>query len=721
MAEAHQSRLQGRIMRITFHNPENAYTVAKVQAPGQPGLITVVGRMPGVAEGQEVVVSGRQVLHPKFGVQIEAESVETRQPNDVEGVKRYLASGLVKGVGPKLAAAIVETLGMDSLEIILEKPQDLARVPGIGPKRAKSITQAVRDHGELREIMVFLQGHGVPASTALRIWRQYGAGTLGILRSEPHRLATDVRGIGFATADRIAQQIGLARDHPARLAAGLLYTLSQAREEGHTFLPYEDLMNQAAEALRVERGLLGPALAQLLGERRVVLEEEPEPRAVYLTGLYVVESRAAEGLARLGALPGLLEPERADKAVEWVASRLKVSPSPEQGRALAKIMGAGLSVLTGGPGTGKTTLVRALITIARRMEKFVLLAAPTGRAAKRLAESTGLAASTLHRLLEYSPKENLFLRNAQRPLEADLVVVDESSMLDTWLCANLVDALGPETRLLLVGDADQLPSVGSGLVLRQVMASGAAAVAELREIFRQDEAGLIVTNAHRILRGQMPILPERGEAADFFFLEEPDPDKAAELVRRVVVERLPARFKLDPVRDVQVLAPMHRGPLGCQNLNRILRQALNPSALISGQGPEKFSPGDKVMQVRNNYDLEAFNGDVGSVTSCGDEGCQVMLGERAVLYAPTDLDDLTLAYAVTVHKSQGSEYPAVVIALGQEHYVMLNRPLLYTAVTRGKRVVVIVGHRAALARAVAEARAVRRFARLDEKIKGLAG
>jgi exodeoxyribonuclease V alpha subunit len=730
MNNPHQTSLQGRVMRITYHNPENGYTVAKVQAPGQPGLVTVVGRMPGVAEGQEVLVSGRQVLHPKFGVQLEAETVETRQPNDLEGVKRYLASGLIKGVGPKLAEAIVGGLGEGALEVILDKPEALAKVPGIGPKRAKSIAQAVRDHGELRDIMVFLQGHGVPASTALRIWRQYGAGTLSILRTEPHRLASDVRGIGFATADKIAHQIGLAHDHPARLAAGLLYTLSQAREEGHAFLPYEDLLNHAAEALRVERGLLGPALAGLLAERRVVLEEQPEPRAVYLTGLHVLESRAAAGLARLAGGPGLLTGERAAKAVDWVAGRLKVSPSAEQGKALVKILGAGLAVLTGGPGTGKTTLVRALITICQRMEKSVLLAAPTGRAAKRLHETTGLNAATLHRLLEYSPKENRFLRSAERPLEADLVVVDESSMLDTWLCAHLVEALGPDTRLMLVGDADQLPSVGAGLVLRQVMASGAATVAALKEIFRQDEAGLIVTNAHRILRGQMPILRERGEAADFFFLEEPDPDKAADLVRRVVVERLPARFKLDPVRDVQVLAPMHRGPLGCQNLNRILRQALNPlTGGAGGQGgqggagfgAERLQPGDKVMQVRNNYDLDAFNGDLGTVLSCGDEGCQVALGERAVIYAPTDLDDLTLAYAVTVHKSQGSEYPAVVIALGQEHYVMLNRPLLYTAVTRGKKVVVIVGHRAALARAVAEARAVQRYARLDEKIREAAG
>ncbi|MFH1035397.1 MAG: ATP-dependent RecD-like DNA helicase [Pseudomonadota bacterium] len=707
---------EGRVERITFANPENGYTVAKVQFPGLPGLTTVVGRMVGITEGQQVKVRGRQVLHPKFGMQIEAEEVEGLAPSDAEGVRRYLSSGLIKGVGPKLAEALVNTLGPEAIEIILHQPQALSRVPGIGRKKAAAITQAVVSHGQLREVMVFLQTHGVPASTALRIWREYGDGTLGILHNEPHRLAADVRGIGFATADAIAQRIGIAHDHPTRLTAGLLYTLGQAVEEGHCFLPYEELMESAARNLRLERGLLGPAFARLLNERRLVLEDGPEGQAVYLTGMQVLEERAAASLAELSKRAGMLPPERAAKAVSWVVDQLKVRPSPGQGQALQALLTAGVGVLTGGPGTGKTTLVRALITIARRMDLSVLLAAPTGRAAKRLSEAGGLPASTIHRLLEYSPKENRFLRNASKPLEADLLVVDESSMLDLWLAAHLLEAVGPGTRLILVGDANQLPSVGAGLVFRQIMDSGVVSVAVLNEIFRQDEAGLIVANAHRILKGQMPILPQPGQEADFFFVMEPDPARAAELVRRLVVERLPARFGLDPVEDIQVLSPMHRGSLGCANLNRLLRESLNPAGARAGG---QFARGDKVMQVRNNYDLDAFNGDLGSIASRDDEGCRVRLGERVVDYALPDLEDLTLAYAVTVHKSQGSEYPAVVVALGQEHYIMLNRPLLYTAVTRGKQVVVLVGHPGALARAVEQDQPVRRHARLDTRLRAL--
>ncbi|CAO0821235.1 exodeoxyribonuclease V alpha subunit [Desulfarculales bacterium] len=709
--------LEGRVERITFANPENGYTVAKMHFPGQPGLTTVVGRMVGITEGQQVKMYGRQVLHPKFGMQIEAEEVEGLAPSDAEGVRRYLASGLIKGVGPKLAEALVNSLGPEAIEVIMHQPQILAQVPGIGPKKAAAIAQAVVSHGQLREVMIFLQTYGVAASTALRIWREYGAGTLGILQNEPHRLAVDVRGIGFATADTIAQRIGIAHDHPTRLQAGLLYTLGQAVKEGHCFLPYEELMESAARNLRVERGLLGPAFARLHNERHLVLEDMPGGQAVYFTGMQVLEQRAASALSYLARGTGLLSPERAAKAVAWVASQLKVRPSPGQAQALETLLGTGVGVLTGGPGTGKTTLVRALITIARRMEQRVLLAAPTGRAAKRLSEAGGLPASTIHRLLEYSPKENRFVRCAGKPLEADLLVVDESSMLDLWLAAHLLEAVGPGTRLILVGDTNQLPSVGAGLVFRQIMDSGVVAVAVLNEIFRQDEAGLIVANAHRILGGQMPVLPPAGNEADFFFLMEPDPGCAAELVRRLVVELLPARFGLDPVEDIQVLSPMHRGTLGCANLNRLLRGALNAGGAGAG---DQFIKGDKVMQVRNNYDLDAFNGDLGLIAAAQEDGCRVRLGERLVDYSLADLDDLTLAYAVTVHKSQGSEYPAVVVVLGQEHYIMLNRPLLYTAVTRGKIVVVLVGHPAALARAVEHDQPVRRYARLGERLRALA-
>lgn len=721
MAQASQSKpqttLSGRVKRITFQNPENGYTVAKLQPDGGGAEIAVVGRLPGVVEGQELSVSGRQVLHPKFGVQIEVESYEVRQPSDDEGVQRYLASGLIKGVGPKLAQALVDTLGPDAIEIILDQPQRLAEVPGIGKKRAKLISEAVRSHGELRELMVFLQGHGIAASTALRIHRRYGAGSLGVVRDNPHQLAADIHGIGFATADAIAAKLGIARDHPGRLMAGLEYILGAARDEGHVYLPYDELMESAAQLLEVERGLLGPAFARLHTEQRITLDEDGDLKAVYLTPMYILERRAAAGLARVNKYKGILSPERAAKAADWVAGQLAVAPSAAQAKALEILLTSGLAVLTGGPGTGKTTLVRALITIARRMGLEVALAAPTGRAAKRLNESTGLPAATIHRLLEYAPKENAFQRCEDRPLQADLVVVDETSMVDTWLAAHLVEAVGAGTRLILVGDADQLPSVGAGLVLRQIIESGVVPVAALKEIFRQDSAGLIVRNAHRILSGRMPQLPQPGQEADFFFIEESDPIKAADVVKRLVCDRLPARFGLDPVRDVQVLAPMHRGALGCQNLNQLMRAELNPRA----GGSPALAGGDKVMQIRNNYDLEAFNGDLGMVSSTNEDGAivnmGVAMGERSVAYSLPDMDDLTLAYAVTIHKSQGSEYPAVVIALGMEHYIMLNRPLLYTAVTRGQKVVVIVGHPGALKRAVERNEPTKRYARLDKRMK----
>ncbi|MCF8031561.1 MAG: ATP-dependent RecD-like DNA helicase [Desulfarculaceae bacterium] len=705
---------QGRVKRITFANPDNGYTVAKVEGSGSLGLTTLVGRMPGLTEGQEVEVKGKESVHPKFGPQIEVEECKIKQPSDAEGVERYLASGLIKGVGPVLAKAMVETLGPLAVDIILESPKRLAEVPGVGPKRAQAIAEAVAAHGALREVMVFLQGHGIAAGTALRIFRRYGAGALDVVQTRPHRLAADIRGIGFTTADAIAAKLGIAHDHPERLQAGLLWILGQARDEGHVYLPYEELIERTAEQLKVDRELLGPAFARLHEMQEIVAENLPGGgRAVYLKGLQVMEDLAARELARIAGQEGLLSPRRAAKAVAWASGQLSVQPSPRQAKALEGLLTAGLGVLTGGPGTGKTTLVKAVIKVARRMGLYVALAAPTGRAAKRLSQASNMEASTLHRLLEYSPKENRFLRGPERPLEHGLIVVDESSMIDIWLGAHLASAVGPTSRLLLVGDADQLPPVGPGLFFRQIMDSGAAHVARLTEIFRQDESGLIVANAHRILHGKMPRLPSREGEGDFFFIEQKEPARAAEIIRELVASRLPARFGLDPHQDIQVLAPMHKGNLGCAHLNSLLRAALNPAA----GGRPGLAVGDRVMQVRNNYDLEVFNGDLGLVKSEDDEGLNVAMDRGLVSYAPADLEDLTLAYAITVHKSQGSEYPCVVVALANEHYILLNRPLLYTAVTRGKGLVVIVGQRSALKRAVEHAQPIRRYAALDGKIR----
>jgi len=707
-----QVTITGQVKRVSFSNPDTGYTVAKLEVDGQ-GPVTVVGKLPGVAEGQNLELTGREVLHPKFGHQVEIDSFQLSQPSDEQGIRRYLASGMIPGLGPKLAERVVDHLGCDAVEAILGDPSCLRQVPGIGAKRSKSITQALREQGELRELMVFLQSHDVGAGLALRIFRQYGAGALDLVRREPHRLAADVRGIGFATADRIAAKLGISHDDPSRIRAGLEHVLDRALGEGHVFLPYDELVEKATGLLDVERGLLGPAFARLHNDGRIVLEDDALGRPVYLAPMHALESRAAQGFARLGRGKGLLPTQRADKACQWVAGRLGFAPSSEQTKALHRLLTAGLGVLTGGPGTGKTTLVQALITIARRMDVPLALAAPTGRAAKRLAESTGMEASTIHRLLEYSPKEGGFLRNTARPLEAKLVVIDESSMLDTWLAAHLVEATAPGCRLILVGDANQLPSVGPGLVLQQVMASPASAVAQLTQIFRQDSAGLIVANAHRVLAGEMPQAPPTGQEADFYLISQQDPEKAAALVRDLVCRRLPERFGLDPASDIQVLTPMHRGSLGTRRINQMIRQELNPAA----GGSPQLAPGDKVMQSRNNYDLEVFNGDLGLVRERREGGLGVEMGGRMVGFGLADLEQLALAYAVSVHKSQGSEFPAVVIALGSEHYVMLNRPLIYTALTRGQRLVVVVGHPAALKRAVENAEPIMRHARLDERIK----
>lgn len=709
MADTNITDLQGRVERLTFHNPENGYTVAQVVGPD--GQFTAVGKMPGVVEGSDVVLRGKMVIHPKFGPQVEVESFEQRPPSGKAGIRRYLASGLVKGVGPKLAETLVDFLGEEALDIIMQEPEQLKKIPGIGKKRAASIAEAVRSHGVLREVMVFLQGHGVPGSTALRIFKRYGSATLDIMQREPHRLASDMRGIGFATADKIAGQLGIADDDPTRISAGLLHTLQKGADSGHVYLPYDELIAQASQLLSLERDFMGPPFTSLHTQGRIKVEEEAPGRPVYPMPLYVLEKRAAAALGGLAASPGVLPLKRAAKAVSWVGGELQVRPSPAQQEALRKLLTSGLTVLTGGPGTGKTTLIRALITIAQKMKLEVALAAPTGRAAKRLQETSGHSAKTLHRMLEYSPKENRFLRGAEKPLTADLVVVDESSMLDIWLCAHLAEAVAGGSKLVLVGDADQLPSVGPGLVLRQLIDSKVVPVAALTEIFRQNSAGLIVHNAHRVLHGRMPELPPPGQAQDFFFIDEPDSIKAARRVLEVVTEHLPQKYGLDPISDIQVLAPMHRGNLGCENLNRLLRGALNP------RGSAGLAPGDKVMQVRNNYDLDVFNGDVGQVFDAGPEGCTVQFGDRQVVYSLPESDDLVLAYAITIHKSQGSEYPAVVIALAGEHFIMLNRPLIYTAMTRGKGLVVLVGQRQAVKKAVFNSEPIRRYAMLDERLK----
>ncbi|MDR1396785.1 MAG: ATP-dependent RecD-like DNA helicase [Desulfarculales bacterium] len=685
--------LQGKISRIIYQNQENGYTVARLETSKKQYIIT--GLLPDIRVGQILEASARQIEHPKFGLQWEIKQYKVILPQNHDGIEGYLSSGLIRGIGKHMARRIVTLLGTNTLDIIQNQPELLLSVPGIGKKTAARITEAVRSHGELREFMVFLQEHGVSVGTSLRVWRHYGPGSLKILKTEPHRLAQDIHGIGFLTADRIARQIGLASTHPSRIQAGLWHVLLQSQEEGNTFFPRRLLIEDSAKLLEVEKPAILDGLEEMLRNKILAQEYDHPDEPVYQPAIQFMEDKIAKNIFNIRLLPGILDRKRISKAVAWSSKKLDLKLSASQSQALSDLLGAGLGVLSGGPGTGKTTLVRAIIAISEYIGLNFALAAPTGRAAKRLGESCGFEASTLHRLLEY--KNGRFLRNRKRPLPVDLVIIDESSMLDTWLMYHLSDALAPDTRLLLVGDVAQLPSIGPGMILQQIIDSGAAVVAFLREIFRQKEAGLIVNNAHRVLHGQMPEITNCKDS-DFFFFHNSDPTQAAQFLVELVAKRLPKAMEIDPNEDIQVLAPMRKGILGCTNLNILLRRAINPSP--STEDVSVLQKGDKVIQMRNNYDLEVFNGDIGFVQDKHDDHWLIKMGDKILRYDQYQIADLDLAYAITIHKSQGSEYPIVVVVMAQEHYILLNRSLLYTALTRGRKMVILTGHPLAVKKAV---------------------
>ncbi len=747
--------IEGIIERITFHSEEDGYTVARLQEDGRAGPITVVGSLASVHAGARVRLTGTWASHPKYGRQFKAEQCQEVLPATIQGLEKYLGSGLIKGIGPVTAKAIVRHFGLRTLAIIDETPDRLIEVPGIGPQRVRAIKAAWEAQRHIKEIMVFLQSHGVSTSLAAKIYKQYGDEAVAVVRADPYRLARDIYGIGFLTADRIAQQVGIAPDAPQRIAAGVAYVLSQQSDEGHVYTPREDLVREAASLLGVDAALVEQAIDRLHAEEQVRQETVTyevredagrtlrEEKAVYLRPFYYGEVGAANRLltllhverSRLAAF----QAERMDwdRAFAWLAGRGTLELSPEQRDAVRTALTHKVTVLTGGPGTGKTTTVRAVLELVEARKLKAVLAAPTGRAAKRLSEAAGRPAQTIHRLLEFSPQEgNRFKRNEDHPLDADLVIVDEASMLDLLLTNHLLKAIHPESHLLLVGDVDQLPSVGAGNVLGDVIASGQAATVRLTTIFRQDPRSLIVSNAHRINQGQMPEF--RKDALDFFLFAEDDPERAADLVVDIVQNRIPRKFGLDPVDDVQVLSPMYRGAVGVANLNARLQEALNPASPPAGKaewragprplseeqgartGGRVFRVGDKVMQIRNNYDRDVFNGDIGRLTAIDleDQTLTVTIDGRPVEYDVTDLDELVLAYACSIHKAQGSEYPAVVVPVLTQHYVMLARNLLYTAVTRAKRLVVLVGTKKAIAIAVRNDRPAQRHTALDARLRG---
>ena len=770
--------LAGSIERVTFHSAESGFCVLRIKARGHRELVTVVGHAAEISAGEWVTVSGQWVNSREHGQQFKASFLRASAPTTAEGIEKYLGSGMIRGIGPVYASKLVAAFGAEVFELIEQAPERLREVPGIGKVRAGRIAQAWADQKVVREIMVFLHSHGVGTARAVRIFKTYGNDAVQVMAENPYRLARDIRGIGFRTADAIAARLGIEATAMIRLRAGINYALLEASGEGHCGLPSAELLKLAGELLAVERPAapaslqpdsaaggvqaqrqrgaaagsasnspadsavpisripLEPAVIQAaldleLSEGSVVADTLTGEPAIFLANLYRDERRIAEALQQLvqGAAPwGTIDTA---KAIAWVEQRLGLELAASQKAAVEQSLASKVLVITGGPGVGKTTLINAILRILAAKKLRIQLCAPTGRAAKRMAETTGLEAKTIHRLLEFDPAAYGFRRGAELPLDCDLLVVDETSMVDVPLMASLLAAIPPEAALLLVGDVDQLPSVGPGQVLADVIGSGAVPVARLTEVFRQAASSRIITTAHAINAGQIPDLRHSadGSSSDFYFLPAETPEQAVNLILKVVGERIPARFGFDPIGQVQVLCPMARGGCGSRSLNIELQKLLNPDPVEQVERfGWRFAPGDKVMQIANDYEKEVFNGDVGTIHSIDADNSELSVlfptseaggqaagaGSRVVIYGWGELDHLVPAYACTIHKSQGSEYPAVVIPLLTQHYAMLQRNLVYTGLTRGKQLVVLVGQKKALAMAVKNHLGRRRYTKLAE-------
>ncbi|MBN1312442.1 MAG: ATP-dependent RecD-like DNA helicase [Anaerolineae bacterium] len=728
---------EGTVERITYASEETGYIVARIM-PDKPlglwdsmssdGLVTVVGTLPDLTPGESVQFEGRWRSHAQYGRQFRAENVQRIRPATIEGIQRYLGSGLIKGIGPKTAARIIEAFGLETLDILDDNPRRLYEVDGIGPHRVRLITTAWAEQKEIKQVMLFLQGHGVTTSLAVKIYKTYGNDSIRQVEQDPYRLARDIYGIGFKTADKIAQALGLPTNHPRRLEAGVVYALNQAIDDGHVYLPEMELADAAAELLEVTDEDVIPAIERAAEEEMVRLEtvqgDDAPLQAVYLPMYYHSEAGVARCVRRMIATPRshleTIQMQNQSALVADAAAEANVALSEQQQAAVLSALTHKVSILTGGPGTGKTTTLRTLICALGAHQHSFMLASPTGRAAKRLSEATGQPARTIHRMLGFSPARG-FLHNEDNPLPADIVIVDEASMLDELLAYSLVRAIDPRSHLLLVGDVDQLPSVGAGDVLRDLIASGEVPTIRLDVIFRQSAHSTIITNAHRINQGQMPIFPD--EAEDFFlFHVADDVERVSDLVVEIVKERVPRRFKLNPLNDVQVIVPMYRGVAGVMRLNERLQQALNPPGRPAERfiGGRLYRVGDKVMQTRNNYEKEVFNGDIGRVHTLDqvNQTMTVVFDERFVTYDFVDVTDLTHAYAISVHRSQGSEYPAVVVPMVTQHYMMLQRNLLYTAITRARKLVVLVGSKKAIGIAVSNDKVSQRYTALGERVRG---
>ena len=709
--------LAGLVERVTFHNADNGFCVLRIKARGHRDLVTVVGHAAMVSAGEWITASGEWINDRTHGQQFKARFMRTSEPSSIEGIEKYLGSGMIRGIGPVYAGKMVRAFGEKVFDIIEAEPERLREVTGIGRVRAKRITDAWAEQKVIREIMVFLHSHGVGTARAVRIYKTYGVDAVQVMTENPYRLARDIRGIGFKTADAIAMKLGIEKTAMIRVRAGISHALTEAMDDGHCGLPAEELAPLAVELLEVPKELVQTALDLELAEGTVVADTVAGTPCIFLGGLYRAERAIGERFLKIagGRLPW---PDiDAGKALPWVEGKTGLSLAESQADAVRRALNSKAMVITGGPGVGKTTIVNAILRILDAKGVTLLLCAPTGRAAKRMTEATGFEAMTIHRLLEVDPRGGGFKRNADNPLDCGLLVVDETSMVDVMLMRALLTAVPDEAALLIVGDIDQLPSVGPGQVLADIIASGAVPVVRLTEVFRQAARSRIVTSAHGINRGAIPNLSKPEGDSDFYFVQADDPETAVPMIIELVKTRIPKRFGLDPVRDIQVLCPMNRGGVGARSLNIELQAALNPA------GERKverfgwtFAPGDKVMQIENDYDKEVYNGDIGYVDDVDpdEDELTARFDGRVLTYGFGELDTLVPAYAATIHKSQGSEYPAVVIPVLTQHYAMLQRNLLYTGVTRGKRLVVLVGQKKAVAIAVRNVSGRRRWSKLDE-------
>lgn len=719
--------LEGQIHKIKYNSNETGYSVLSMHINGYKNPVIVVGNIVAPSPGEFLKISGKWSTHPKFGEQFKAESYTIKNPVSIHGIEKFLGSGLIKGVGPKMAERIVNQFGKNSLEIIDNHPEELGKINGVGQKRISMIKEAWDEQKHIRGLMIFLQAYGIGSGPAIRIFKRYGQGAISVLKKNPYKLASEVFGIGFRTADNIAEKLGFNKDSSVRLESGVIFVLNQLSEEGHVYYPLRDLTIKCREILVVSSDAIQNAIERLVLKGELLIDrslEEPdesgdENGSVYLKKYFIAEKSIAENLMRILSAKSSFGNVNIEKALKWVQGEININLAEMQELAVKTAVQSKLMIITGGPGTGKTTVINAIIRIFKELNVNIMLAAPTGRAANRMSETTSHSAKTIHRLLEYTPNQGAFRRNRDNPLDMDVLILDEASMIDTRLMSYLLEAVPDRAIVLMVGDINQLPSVGAGNVLGDIIDSGEIPCIELNEIFRQKEGSNIILNAHRINKGLMPELDNTNSQTDFYFIEQDDPERILNIIIELVTRRIPDRFGFDPFKDVQVISPMHKGVIGTDNLNKTLQDAINPAESKLIKGFRSFRVNDKVMQIKNNYDKEVYNGDIGRITDIDpeDQKVKILFDRKETIYEYSEMDELTLAYAISVHKSQGSEYPAVILPLLTQHYIMLQRNLIYTAITRGKNLIVVTGSKKALEIGIKNDRTTKRYTHLSGMIK----